>query len=194
MTFPARPIPEGATLVPEQAELAYKGEIFNVYQWKQEMYDGSLETFEMLKRPDTVLIVPVTKDGKIWVIREEQPARGVQEMRIPGGRADIPGETVLEAAKRECEEEIGIRFKEWRYLESVQPERKIDWFVHVFLASEPYETVPTQHDAGEKIEVYEVSYAELLEKGLSSRDVKVFQKCRTLDELFSGAGQRVDEQ
>lgn len=186
-SFPARPIPEGAVLIPENAECAYKGELFDVYQWQQEMFDGSFEAFEMIKRPDTVLVVPVTNDGKIWVLREEQPHRGLIEMRLPGGRADVAGETVLQAAQRECEEEIGVRLKEWYYLESVQPERKIDWFVHVFLARKPYETVPTRHDNGEKIEVYQTTYENFLKEGNLKKPVRVFEECKTLDELTARA-------
>ncbi len=192
MTDTTRPIPEGAILIPKEARLAFKGEIFDVYQWPQEQFDGSIKTFEMIKRPDTVLIVPVTNDGKLWVMREEQPGRGVREMRLPGGRADVPGETVLEAARRECEEEIGVRFREWYHLETMQPENKIDWFIHVFVAKAPYETVPTRHEAGEKIEIYQVSYNEFLEKGLPVKRIRAFEECKTLDELFTRA-RRVDE-
>ena len=31
--------------LPEQAKKVFDGEIFDVYQWDQEMYDGSTETF-----------------------------------------------------------------------------------------------------------------------------------------------------
>lgn len=192
MTFPARPIPEGAILIPENATLAFKGEIFDVYQWPQEQFDGSIKTFEMIKRPDTVLIIPVNDDGKLWVIKEEQPGRGIRGMRLPGGRVDVPGKTVFEAAKRECEEEIGVRFKEWYYLESIQPERKIDWLIHIFLAKMPTETVPTRHEVGEKIEIFQASYEEFLKRGLSSKRIQVFEECATLDELFLKA-QPLDE-
>lgn len=35
--------------LPPQAKKVFTGQIFDVYQWEQEMYDGSFETFEMLK-------------------------------------------------------------------------------------------------------------------------------------------------
>jgi len=38
-----------------QAQRVFKGIIFDVYQWKQKMFDGSQGIFEMLKRPDTAL-------------------------------------------------------------------------------------------------------------------------------------------
>jgi 8-oxo-dGTP pyrophosphatase MutT (NUDIX family) len=99
----------------------------------------------------------------------------------------VPGETVLQAAQRECEEEIGVRFSDWRYLESSQPERKIDWYIHIFLASSPSETVPTRHDGGENIEMYQVSYEEFLKRGRHSKRVQIFDECSTLDELLARA-------
>lgn len=52
-------IPKGTKLIPSQAECKFKGEIFEVYQWPQELYDGSVATFEMLRRADTVKVVAV---------------------------------------------------------------------------------------------------------------------------------------
>ena len=52
---------------PPQAKRVFKGMIFDVYQWEQEMYDGSTHTFEKIIRPDTVLVIPVTEDGKIII-------------------------------------------------------------------------------------------------------------------------------
>ena len=35
--------------VPKQAKRVFKGVIFDVYQWEQEMFDGTKEIFEKLK-------------------------------------------------------------------------------------------------------------------------------------------------
>lgn len=184
--LPARPLPQGAVLVPKNATKVFTGEIFDVYQWQQLRFDGTYATFEMLKRPDTVTVLPVATDGKLWVMREEQPVGGVRECYIPGGRMDVAGESALEAAKRECEEEIGVRFKTWRYVESIQPEKKIDWFIHLFVATEPYETVPTRHDAGEKIDIFQTTYEEYRKKALSEmRRFAAVDSCKTLDELLA---------
>ena len=186
-SFPARPIPEGAVLIPDNATKVFSGEIFDVYQSPQEMYDGSIKTFEMLKRPDTVLVVPVTQEGKVWAIKEEQPGRGVREMRLPGGRMDVPGETALQAAQRECEEEIGVRFNEWYYLESMQPVKKIDWYVHVFVAKDVSGIVPTRHDNGEKIEIFQTTYKKFRLESDEAYKVVAFRSAKTLNELMARA-------
>lgn len=53
----------------------FKGVIFDVYQWEQEMFDGTTQTFEKLKRPDTIMVIPVTEDGKIILTEQEQPGK-----------------------------------------------------------------------------------------------------------------------
>ena len=52
-------IPQKAKLIPKQAECKFRGELFDVYQWPQKLFDGSMSTFEMLKRDDTVVIVGI---------------------------------------------------------------------------------------------------------------------------------------
>ena len=55
-------IPEWAKLVPKEAKKVFSGVIYDVYQWPQEMFDGSMQTFEMLGRPDTVKILAVLSE------------------------------------------------------------------------------------------------------------------------------------
>lgn len=99
-----------------------------MYQWRQELYDGSFETFEMLKRPDTVLIIAEDDGGEILACNEEQPGGIIRKQHLPAGRVDASDKTILAAAKRELKEETGYSFAEWRLLDIVQPEKKIESF------------------------------------------------------------------
>ncbi|HEX7259978.1 MAG TPA: NUDIX hydrolase, partial [Candidatus Saccharimonadia bacterium] len=101
-------IPPNAKLLPPNANRVFKGQIYDVYQWEQELFDGSTGTFEMLKRPDTVKVLAV-KDGKIVVLEEEQPYHGTF-FDVPGGRHDDASETELQAMQRELREETGMSF------------------------------------------------------------------------------------
>jgi ADP-ribose pyrophosphatase len=145
-------LPPKARTIPNQANLVFKGAIFDVYQWQQEMYDGSHVTFEMLKRPDTVQVVAI-KDHKLVVINESQPSSPDFYHSLPGGRHDIDSETELEAAQRELLEETGMTFANWRLIAVTQPIAKLEWFVYTFLATDFESQVPPKLDAGEKIEV-----------------------------------------
>lgn len=157
MTY--RPLPENVHLIPENAERVFKGTIFDVYQWEQEMFDGSHQTFEMLRRPDTALVI-VIDDNQIILQDEEQPGGVIQKSRLPGGRVES-GESPLDGAKREVREELGHEYKNWALLEVTQPAVKIEWFVYVYVAVNKIGEMPTAHESGEKIQIKRVSFDEL---------------------------------
>ncbi len=160
-------IPNDAVLVPDQAERAFKGMIFDVYQWPQKLFDGSEHRFEMLKRPDTVNVICVV-DGKILVIDDEQPHLG-KRRSFPGGRVDDPADTSVEvAARREILEETGYSFKNWRLIKVTQPYRKIEWFIYLFLAWDVDGKHEPALDPGEKITVSHLGFEEV--KALAEQD------------------------
>lgn len=154
-------IPKDADVIPQQAELKFKGVLFDVYQWPQEMFDGSIETFEMLRREDTVEVIAI-KDDKIVITYQTQPCQD-WFYAYPGGRHDNPAETELDAAKRELREEAGMTFANWKLIEVHQPFTKIDWLVYTFIATDFKSQGDLILDAGEKIEVLEVTFDELKE-------------------------------
>lgn len=144
-------VPENASLIPKQAERVFKGMIFDVYQWQQEMFDGSFDTFEMLKRVDTLKVLAIV-DSKLIVLNEEQPKFGTF-IDVPGGRHDHESETNLQAARREMLEETGMTFKNWRLIMVEQPLGKAEWFTYVYLATDLDGQKDPALDAGEKISV-----------------------------------------
>lgn len=161
--------PKGSKTIPPQAKQVFKGVIFDVYQWPQKMFDGSIATFEMLKRPDTVKILAI-KDNKIVMLDEQQPDHN-RAYELPGGRHDVEPETELDCAKREMLEETGMSFKNWRLIAAEEPLTKIDWFIYTFLAFDFEKQIEPHLDAGEKIDVQFVNYEKLLElsKGKSGK-------------------------
>lgn len=51
--------PQSSQLMPEHAECVFSGKIFDTYQRNQTMYDGSIATFEKVKRTDTVVVFAI---------------------------------------------------------------------------------------------------------------------------------------
>lgn len=125
------------------------------------MFDGSTQTFEKLARRDTVGIIPVTPDGKILLIEEEQPGKA-KFWSIAGGQIDS-GESVYEAAVRELREETGCVASEWMLWDAVQPLSKIEWAIYTYVARGCRVVGSLQTDAGERITVRPVSFEELIE-------------------------------
>ena len=152
-------IPAGARLLPKTARKVFTGKIYDVYQWEQQMFDGTTETFEMLGRPDTLQVIGIDGD-KLVVLKEEQPSLAKPFYGLPGGRHDYPEESELDAAKREMLEETGLSFKKWKLIRVDQPHTKIEWFVYLFVASDVTARTDKHLDAGEKIEVMRLTVAE----------------------------------
>jgi hypothetical protein len=61
--------------MPAAAVRVFDGELFNVYQWHQEMFDGSMKVFERLSQRDGVDVIAITSQNTFLVLHEEQPAR-----------------------------------------------------------------------------------------------------------------------
>lgn len=145
--------------IPPQAKQVFKGVIFDVYQWEQELFDGSKATFEMLKRPDTVEVIVVVGD-KLLLQEQEQPMMA-QFLSLPGGRVDS-GEDPLAAAKRELLEETGYASKDWEHWLSFEPYQKIEWSIHWYIARGCKKKQEPHLDPGEKIATKLITLDEFL--------------------------------
>jgi ADP-ribose diphosphatase len=182
-------LPTSAILIPDNASKVFSGQIFDVYQWPQKMFDGSTKTFELLKRSDTTQII-VVQDGKLFLVNDEQPGRSPR-LHFPGGRADEDN-SWHEAAVRELLEETGLVCKNLKLIDVVQPVPKIEWFVPWFVATDILSHKAQKLDAdGEKIEVIQKSFEDIRELVLKGREptmqyaTGLFLRCKTLDDLLN---------
>lgn len=143
--------------IPPQAKKVFEGVIFDVYQWEQEMFDGSKATFEVLRRKQRgVNIIAQTFDKKIVLLNEEQPQWDGIKRSLPAGGIEV-GETPLQAAQRELLEETGYKADDWHEWCIYGDSPKIDWGVHVFVAKNAQKVSEQKLEPGEKISVDTVS-------------------------------------
>lgn len=154
--------PESFQPIPSHAKKVFKGIVFDVYHWEQELFDGSRATFEKIKRTDTVFLIPITEDGNILITKQEQPGMQSSFLSLPGGKIN-PGESVEEAAKRELLEESGCQAKELILWEAFHAAKDIDWVIYFIIAKGCRKVEDVKPDAGERIEVEELSFDEFVE-------------------------------
>lgn len=148
--------------IPDHAKLVFKGVLHHIYQWEQEVFDGSFQTFEAIKKNDSVTIVAVVGD-KIIINNEEQPGKP-PFLALPGGMGE-EGSSPLEDAKRELLEETGYESDDWIewFSSDVLNHGKIEWNNHFFVARNCKKTGEPHLDPGEKIEVTLVTFDGFLE-------------------------------
>ncbi|MBX9765042.1 NUDIX hydrolase [Patescibacteria group bacterium] len=157
--------PYRKSTVPESAKLVFEGQIFDVHQWEQTLYDGTIHTFEKVARQDTAVIYPILEDGRILLIKDSQPQRDTV-ITAPSGRLES-GEYPEAAIVRELLEETGYKPETLVPFYVHQPYEKIDWFVHVFIGKNCKKVQEPKVDPGEKIELMPVTYGELIQLVLS---------------------------
>lgn len=166
--------------IPTHAKKVFSGIMFDIYQWEQQLYNRRTTTFEKISRTDTVSVIPVTTDKKIILSQQEQPGTEPFTGSL-GGKID-PGESPLDAAKRELLEETGYVASDYILWEAIQPIEKIDWAIYIFIAKGCKKIAAQQFDAGEKISLQFVSFEEFVAATLQEnyRDAEVTLKLARL--------------
>ncbi len=152
--------------IPTDAKRVFKGVIFDVYQWQQQMFDGTNETFEMLKRPDTVEVIAI-QNGQILMTHQSQPNKP-DFFSLFGGRVE-EGEEPSAAAKRELLEESGLASDDWELLKIYRPLSKMEWSIYIYIARDCKKISEQKLDAGEKIVTVSYSFSEFFEKLISDK-------------------------
>ncbi|EKD43036.1 MAG: NUDIX hydrolase [uncultured bacterium] len=150
--------------IPKHAKKVFTGKIFDVYHYDQKIFDGTTVTFEILKRPNSLTTIPVV-GNKIIIAKERQPGMKTT-YNLFGGRQE-PNEKPLAGAKRELLEEAGLKSTQWKLFKEYRPYEKIDWSVFVYIAKNCKKVQDQQLDAGEKIQIKEVSFDEFIDIALS---------------------------
>lgn len=83
-------------------------------------------------------VVPIDDDGNTWLVRQSRYTLDRKTWEIPEGGAAV-GSDLLAAAKRELEEETGLRARNWRPLLSLHLSNSVtDEEATVFTATELY--------------------------------------------------------
>jgi ADP-ribose pyrophosphatase len=128
--------------------------IFHVrYDWYRSPRTGRTMKRVVLEAPDWVNILALTPTNEILLVRQFRFGSGHITTEIPAGLVD-PGETPLQAAKRELKEETGYTSSKWSDLGSVDPNPAfLNNRCHHFLAEDIIKTGEPDLDEGEDIEV-----------------------------------------
>jgi ADP-ribose pyrophosphatase len=134
-----------------QHERIYEGKILDLDRDEVEEPGGIRGIREVVRQRGSVAALPVYEDGRIVLVRQYRYAVDDHVWELPAGRLD-PGETPNEAARRELEEEVGLRPRTLEpLLEFWTTPGFTDEVMHLFRAT-GLEPVPPRPEDDENIE------------------------------------------
>lgn len=117
--------------------------------------------FDVERKP-TVAILPVTEDGKVYLIREYRYLYKKTMLGIVAGFVE-ENEKPLIAAKRELQEETGLKAKKWKKMATIEMARSVvKATTHLFLAT-GLEQKTSSPDFDEDITVVKIPLTQLVE-------------------------------
>jgi ADP-ribose pyrophosphatase len=87
--------------------IVYRGRVFSIEVERVQLPKGGTHEMAIVRHPASVVLIPVQDDGRVILIRQYRHSLGREIWELPAGSLD-PDESAEEAAKRECEEEIGL--------------------------------------------------------------------------------------
>ena len=89
------------------SQLVYEGRIFDVTVDRVRLPHGREATLEVVRHEGSVVLVPMTADGRLLLVRQYRHAAGRFLWELPAGSLES-GEDPEAAATRECQEELGL--------------------------------------------------------------------------------------
>ena len=141
-------------------ELAYQGTIMKIYKDYVEV-NGHQAIWDFFHHNGGAAVVPVTKEGKILMVKQYRNAIDRYTLEIPAGAFDAKNESGEDCVRRELEEETGYRAGK---VEKLITTRSMVAFsnerVEIFVATE---LIPSKQnlDEEESIEVEAYTMEEL---------------------------------
>ncbi len=144
--------------IPNHAKTVFEGVLFDVYQWQQELFDGTTTTFEAGIKTPVCAIFAITPEKKILYLKQEQPNRPLY-YSIPAGRIE-QNEKPIQAVQRELLEETGYNVDTIQPFHTVLEEGKIIQEETYFIGYNAQKITQQNLDGGEKIEILSASFEE----------------------------------
>jgi len=119
-------------------------------------------TKEIIRKTPAVIILPINDLDEIYLVSQFRDS--MQEVLLETVAGHIEeGNTPLEGAKKELQEETGLTAKTWKKIGTFYVSANVDAVIHIFYATDLTEGKQNQ-DFDEDIEVVKIPFLDALRK------------------------------
>ncbi|MEG2175129.1 MAG: NUDIX hydrolase, partial [Oscillospiraceae bacterium] len=114
----------------------YDGKILNLRVDEVELENGHIALREVIEHGGAAAIVAFDHNGRLLMVRQYRYPMGISLLELPAGKLDS-GESPMDCARRELEEETGYRCTQLISLGTIYPAAAyLTEVVHLFLAQD----------------------------------------------------------
>ncbi len=164
------------------AKEIYRGRLITLGLETLELPGGVHLELEIVRHPGGAVVLAANAHNEICLLRQYRHAIGETIWELPAGTVDA-GEKPSETAKRELEEEAGVKAEIWRELGSIWPTPGFcDEVLHLYLAQQ-LDVTAARHNRDELIEIHWFP----IETALSMAKNNEINDGKTLAALFRGS-------
>lgn len=161
----------------------FKGLVVGLEQMEVKIGEKGWHTYQVVRHPGGVAVLPLHDDGTVTLIRQLRPAVDAIMLELPAGRLD-PGEKPAACGLRELAEETGLAAGRLEPLGAIHPSPGVfDEIVHLFLATDLVQKAADQEDY-EDIETVRLPFTEAVAMALDGR----ISDGKTIAALFRAGG------
>lgn len=144
----------------------YRGRVIELGLERVELPNGRQAELEIIRHPGGAAVAAIDTERRICLVRQFRHAANGWIWELPAGKID-EREPPLETARRELEEEAGMRAQSWESLgDYVSSPGVFTEVVHLFMAT-GLEAVPTRHEDHEVMEIHWLPFDRALEMARS---------------------------
>jgi ADP-ribose pyrophosphatase len=146
--------------IPKEARCVFQGILFDVYQWEQELFDGSKTTYEIVVRCPAASVICTIED-RILILMQEQPNRPLYPSLV-AGKIEVNERPEI-TVQRELLEETGYQFKKLRLIDEFFGGTKLLFHEYLYVAQDCFKVTEQRLESGEKIRLGLITFDEFLQ-------------------------------
>lgn len=175
----------GEPMITRDRSILFHGLVVNLEQFGVQVGNKGWHTYQVVRHPGGVGVLPLHEDGTVTLIRQLRPAVDATLLEIPAGRLG-QGEEPADCGRRELHEETGLSAEALTPLGLLHTSPGVfDEVIHLYLATGLQQGV-AEPEAYEEIETVRLPLPEAIEM---ARDGRISDG-KTIAALFRAFGRK----